>query len=772
MSFSRNAWILWALGFATVFAPGCSSTQEEQGDEEEGALTKSVEGQWVVDMAKVKRLYGPTSRYFFGLGPEEVGLCKADANGQPDASCANVPPVWDQVFHYKMDHTRVDPTSKAPVVKTEDGKIVEVQGARLNIIPLLKDTDPTDQFHLKQYMQDGDILVFFHPEQRDSRAQMDHRTSHVAMHYQYKRADGQEFMHHVDNPNSYGPQYNYTPDRQMPFHIFRFKPKSISDEQSKAYGLNARNWAFITDDRSPFADFFTLTLQTYDDLVNKFKPAALAGQEIPKVYCSGLAYTNLNLGINFPLTPDMIRPEGYTRQETEDTLKADVLAPASSAGLRPYQRLVFDPYTTSDLTNAWIDNTYQALPMVAPDGQPSRRAIANNPKTQEGVLQGLSQLQWSDAERTEKRAANVNIGQVATPERIKAWADAYGLDASKTQDWLGRNQEIATQVTEERIDVNGKKPMDVLREVELKTVSNRFVGPRIWLDEADHRQWAMDPRMLPTLPSKADVDIVYVGTVINCELLASASGNSATACRGTGSRIKEFSEGGADTSTYPHYAVPNGGERTHRRSDASPFSRGTDADGTSGARPMGKGTKISIRATATDASDLMVLFHTPEMNATLSPELKSLAIKDYDKACTKMYADAAAAHSRASCAPKQAIVLDLKKSDEVVAGWQKAEGKIEDNTYTFDLSKVCSFSGPKTMKCTVAQQKADGSGWEIVGEKEISREIPKGAKQGLVSATLVDMGAKTEGAQVDLCPACAAGGAHFNQWVVTIRDDR
>ncbi len=768
MSFLRNAWILCTLGITAIVAPGCSSSQVEEEEGTEDELNASKEGQWVVDLKKAKELYGATSKYFFGMAPEETGLCKVDANGVPEAACAQMPTNWDQAFRFKADHTMVDPTAKMPIVKTADGKMVELQGQHINIIPLLKDTDPVDQYHLRQHMQNGDVLVFFHPEQTSMRYLMDRRASHVAMHYDYKKADGTEVVHHVDNPNSYGPQYNHAPDRQMPFHIFRFKPKGMSAEQSKAYGLNARNWAFIDDDRSPFADFFTLTLQKYGDLP-KFRDAALAGQQLPNLYCSGLAYANLNLGVNYALKPEMIRAEGFTREETNDTLKADVLAPDATRALPSLGRLAFEPYTTSELTNAWLDNTYALLPPNAAEGKPSRRAIANSEKAQAQILQGLAQLQFSDAERGEKTAQALPTTPVATPGRIKAWGDAYGIDATQMQAWLGRNPEIAGQVTGERVDVAGKTPMQVLREVELKTIKNRFVGPRIWMDEADRRQWAADPRLLPSLPAKAETDMVYVGTVINCELLAASNGNAASACRGTGGRIKEFSEGGADTSTYPHYAVANGLERTHRRFDASPFSRGRDRDGTTEARSLGKGTKITVRATAADASDLLVLFHTPLMNDTLPENLKALSVKAYDGACTEIYKQAQISSTRGTCAPKQAIVLDLKKSQEVLAGYGHATGKVEDETYSFDLMKVCTPTSATMMKCPVAEQQA-GGGWTVVGEKEVSREIPK--KKAFVSSTVVDVGQKREAAAVNLCPACNVGGAHFNQWVVTVRDDQ
>ena len=104
-----------------------------------------------------------------------------------------------------------DAAKQTPAIKLEDGKVMSIPGKRLNIIPMLKDTDPTDQLHIRTWLQNGDVLQYFHPENKDTRSLMDRRASHVAMYYDYKRADGQEFVHHIDNPNSYGPQFNHAP---------------------------------------------------------------------------------------------------------------------------------------------------------------------------------------------------------------------------------------------------------------------------------------------------------------------------------------------------------------------------------------------------------------------------------------------------------------------------------------------------------------------------------------------------------------------------------
>lgn len=797
MSWLRNSSVLWAMGLLATLAPACSSTEEATEEDDEGALstvTISKPGDWVVDMKKVKAAYcggqSCTSKYFFGLAPHEAGLCKVDAQGQPAAACAAMEQqgliVWDQAFRYKDDHSLVAPTEETPVVRLEGSEAnTSVKGLRLNIIPMLKETDPLDQKHIAEWMQNGDVMVYFHPEQSDQKSLMDRRTSHVAMYYEYKDAQGKVIArHHIDNPNNYGPQFNHSPDRQMPFHIFRYRPKGMSAETSRAVGLNARNWGFITDDRSPFADFFDLRLQTVADL-RTFKEKALKGEDIPEVYCSGLAYTNLNLGVNYPLKANMLRAAGYSREETGhvegNVLKANILAPAETQGLAApaTERLIYEPYTPTELATSFVDNIYAALPPVAEAGKPSRKAIISSEGLQGAILNGFAELQFSDAENAEKRRAHLATDKpVVTPARLKAWADAYALKASDTAAWLGRNAEIKAEVESERIATADKAPMQVLRDLEVATVKNKFVGPRIWLDEADHRQWAADPRMLPVLPAKGDVDMIYVGTVVNCDILTAADGSRKSACAGFGGKLREWKEGGADTSTYDHYAVANGRERTHRRFDASPFSNGIDENRREiGERSMGQGTQVSVRASTKESKDLMFVFHTPEMNGAaesaggLKDEWKALNVKDYDKACTKLYREAAGA--RATCAPKRGVLLETKDSREVKRHEAEANGEQWDTTFTFDLvgpNGVCKITSDTKMKCPVVEQGAEG--WRKTGDSvEISRVIPK--KKAFVSMTMVDKGAVSTASAEEIynCPACKEGGAHFNQWTIKVRDD-
>jgi hypothetical protein len=762
---------LLGIGLMGAMGAGCSSQpaeDDDSGDELNAAGNISKAGEWVVDLKAAAEKYGSGSKYFLGIDGADLGGAQA---GFPPGTI-----VWDQTFRFGSDHKAVDPSKEFPAVKDASGKIFGPKGRFLNIIPLLKDTDPTKQAHLRSWLKNGDILMFFHPEQNTMRNAMDRRASHVAMHYDYKSPyNDKEFVHHVDNPNNYGPRYNYTPETHMPFHVFRYQPKGVPAATAANYALAARNWSFITDDLSPFADFFTLNLQRFDQL-KAFRDAALSNQPIPSVYCSGLAFTNLNLGLNYPLKASDLGNRTFNREETAEKLDARVLAPRETADLQGINRLVFEPYTPSELATVWLDNTYAHLPVQM------RQGLAKNPAMQQQVAQGFMALEWSDVEG-KQAPTNGRPPAVSSPENMKAWGESYGLKAGdETAAFLNRDDikisgEDGQTMTlkaalalPENANIDKAQPAaKILRELEIRYIKNRFVPPRIWADSAEDRFWANPAGDART---ESNSDIVYVGTVLNCELLAAADGSNKDACKlenadGIGAGSDEFSQGGADTATYPEYAVPNGGERSHRRFDAR---TGPDA--------MGKGSKIVVRATASDIADVKFLFHTPAMYADAANEqlysggkwaqLSSLTdSKAFDAACTRIYTEAQTSSRHGSCAPVQGILLDPAKLGAPT-------GAANDLSMTFDLTKVCTIKDAKTMTCPVVSQKRDGSGWDLANVKtmDVSREVPKGEKPAYVDATMVELGSKTDAQTLDNCSTCGAGGAQFNQWTVTLRNDQ
>jgi DNA uptake protein ComE-like DNA-binding protein len=786
-----------------IASPGCSA-EDSIG---QGADHHTEQrNRWAVDMKKVDELYGRSSSYFLGITSAESAL----PPGLPGGDQV----IWDQTFRKEADGSAHVETGTDYAVIDRDGKRIDPVGY-VNLVPMLKDTDPAQQVHIKEMLRDGDVLVYFHPEYvGNPKDMMERRSSHVAMHYEHVTASGVELVHHIDNPNSYGPRYNHPPNRHMPFHVFRFQPRTdkaftagsasgsvevegvafsknqrdgvlalvneasvekldqelaldaraaeaivsrreatgpfanlddvaslpyvgpsalaklrdsvggdgaedsftISNETAQAYGHAARNWAFITNDLSPFADFFTLNLQTKEDLP-AFATAAIQGQQIPEVYCSGLAYTNLNLALNFPLNKGGLGAlwptfEGasYAFSDANESYGAAQLA--VSEELRSIDRLVFEPYAATDILNEWVAVYLGNLPA------PVRAQLLQTPQLQQMIVQGMSQLEWSDETAPEKQqSASL---PPATLENVKRWADAYGKGADETAAFLAADPALKEAFESLGISAEGLTPMDVVQAVEHEVIANKFVPPRIWLDEAD----------------KLDSDLIYVATVLNCELLSPLDGGE-DACALGGGGVSSFKEGAADTSTYPHYKVDDKGERTHRRFDATP-----------GPELAGPDSAVTVRASHASVGDMVFLLHVPAHHD--GHPTTSLPMMEYDGLCTQSIAEGK------SCAPALGIKLDVQKLGE-------ASGPIDDVTYRFRLGDVCQFdeADPTSMLCPVLRRGESG-------ELEETSEAVSTKSRGLWAATMVDRGGDQAALEIRNCASCNAGGGHFNQWVLSI----
>lgn len=159
MNWTKSVVGLLGLGLLSVFAQGCSSSESEDensGDELNTSANLSKPGDWVVDLKAAKEKYGTGTQHFLGYDGAELGGAQA---GFPPGTI-----VWDQTFRFDSNHKAVDANKEFPAVKDASGKIYGPKGRWLNIIPLLKDTDPTKQAHLRGWLKNGDILMFFHPE--------------------------------------------------------------------------------------------------------------------------------------------------------------------------------------------------------------------------------------------------------------------------------------------------------------------------------------------------------------------------------------------------------------------------------------------------------------------------------------------------------------------------------------------------------------------------------------------------------------------------------
>ena len=812
----RNMLKLSALAIVPMLgaAQGCVSDDDNIATAPPENVTEvnhKFRGKWAVDMKKVDEHYGRSSTYFLGMTAEEAGL----PNPQ-------LPPVWDQTARREADGSLHEETGTEYAVIDRDGNKIDPQGY-VNIIPMLQDTEPAKQKHIRDIMNDGDVIVYVHPEQTGVRGAMERRASHVGMHYEYTTEDGRELVHHIDNPNSYGPVYNHRPDRQMPFHVYRFKPlatdriggggaatpvespegidysaaqrdavlaivnggdvstqdarkafhkkldielgmradaagkivqyrtnngtidsldvlaaiprvgpaalRTLRDAsgaeaggsagsvmtaaQAAAYGTNARNWAMMTNDISPFADFFDLRLQTLDDLP-AFAQAAVNGQQINNLYCSGLAYANLNLAINFPLNEQGLgdlystfASGSWRFSDANGEITAQQLA--DSAGLTSLNRLVFEPYQPSDILNAWIETYWWAIPPEA------KQQIFASPEFQQQIVQGFRKLEWSDSHSEEKQSSGEF--EPATVENVERWAAAYGQPAEATEGYLASHPEIAAKFAELGLNSEGMTPMDVFQAVEDAVVVNEFVPPQIWMDHAD----------------RDNASLVYVGTVLNCEILTAVDGSGDDACAGSGGGVTEFSEAAADSSHYPDYVLNNGGHVAHRRFDVvGPESWGPDST-------------VSVRITHGDVGDVRFILHLPAH--WQNHPAADLPYQEFRGWCSEQR------EMGGSCAAEVGILLEPNES-----------GPVTDKTYTWRLGDICDFSADGAIaSCPLASPWAGENGDEF-GDRGVG-DISTWADGGRVSVTAIDLG-NTSAGDLENCPACPTSGGHYNQYKV------
>jgi hypothetical protein len=800
-----------ALAVVLALSVGCGAPKDDQAGPStcQGKCDNSVGGKtWVVDLSKTAGPdgYGNHSKYFWGveLGTDlaalgelaqQIDQMKLDALATAQfaafgAQKATFKIVWDQLQGVRAGWPTLffadaasagqgitqinaaglgktspdDPGVQYQVVViTAAGEYVAAPG-NLKVIPMLKNTAPKDQKWIKQELNDGDVISYVHPEDGRMQDVMERRASHVAMHYE----EG-ELVHHIDNPNGYGPQYNHAPSRHMPFHAFRFQPPSdrefgaagatftVTGAEAQKYAMAARNWGFMTNDLSPFADFFDLRLQKYADL-DSFSGAALKGEEIPEVYCSGLAYTNLNLGLNRMQNQHGLGADFAAFQSGKwyfsDTGKEHAAAELEAdSAIRPLEQLAFPPYTTLDMLNVWADQQFSNIPerltdvfspqvldaaQVPPEQRaaPLRKmftmAVIEKPEFSQQIVGAFRQLEWSD------EGDSGNDMPVATVENAAMWAKAWvetakveGMGdaaAAMAKDAFlgdpdnrlttsnGSKLQIMAALKVEHGVISGaeldaaKTPMDVLELLANKWIKNRFVPPRIWIDEAERKGGNM----------------AYVGTVTNCELLSPNDGSTADACSGGGAGSDHFAEGGADTHTYAHYATPDGQERTHRRIDASP-----------GPETFGHGTIVTVQFTG-NVEDTLFALHVPEhfdistYNPTIPRDVvdpgsadttpvpqDQLSLLQYDRYCNAQHAQGLA------CAPRVGIALQPKKV------MVQQSGHVLTAELKFALMDVCEIVDDATLKCDLV---------DLDNPTQIYRGNVSRAARGFFTATMLDLG--------------------------------
>ncbi len=857
---------LLALSVALGGALGCDNTDEVEPEDFEcrggrcdsGADSNSFTHRWAIDMQKVQEQsrYSNNQRFVAAVPtdllpePLATGACERetvileDGSTQP-GGCY----LWGNMMRRNYNHSEhLDDATGSPIVNIIDnGQMIDPPGY-LNIIAQLN-AERQDQTEIRQHLHNGDILVYFHPEDDDT---TQFRMHHAAMFYDTGEGplaislDGVPFIHHVDNPVSYGPAFNSGPTAP-PFHVFRFSPNGaagvggradsgrfqfpctdeirdaggpaecqagaatfeISDEMAAQYAYLSRNWALITNDHAPFASFHYMSWNDEADRataglsilqeVDRYALPALERGDTPKVYCAGLVYTNLNLALNRPLNQaamgsslwSVFQGASFDFDDRYMTLGSDnravrgALAPADLAddmNLPRVGRLAFEPIPASEIIDAWLEGYFGRLPREA------RAQILGG--AADRISQGFRSLVWADTKDDEAREEN---SVVATPERIIAYAAAYGAGDADAHTITVQGSELVVTP-----GPDGQPDLPQMKALELQYVENRYVPPPLYF----------------VLANQADSLISYVGTVIHVDMLAPIGDNEGDT--GSGG-VAEFAEGGPDTSLYEHFFVPNGGRHAQRLFDVS-----------SGPTLVGHGSSFSTRLSAANIDDVRVVLHpagsfapldslytcdrdadclgdVPGINIPLSAAQNDgnvvwddvTVVYDFFAATNEgglgcvMVGDVAGTwedviftHGEVDAVIEMANSATFQQLDVEIGLNSRAAENIVAARPIADLSQLAAVAqvGPSTLNAmreyvpTWTNANDDeryalcpAYDWATGGVDATDR-IRIDMAYGQWTITTLDLGENSDGQNVENCAYCSEGGAHSNQWFLFLRD--
>lgn len=771
---------------AALAGPGACTLELEQSQNR--VTPGEFNHRWAIDMAKVHSKvsgYAESPRFVAAsveqllpnaamatkLGP---GICESETIVKEDGSveqggCF----AWGNMQTRNYDHTRhVDDALNHPIVNIidEQGNRIDPPGY-LNIVALRR-TERAQQAELRSTLRNGDLLVYFHPEDDDFTQYQIH---HAAMYYD--TGDGPlaisvgdvPFVHHVDNPTSYGPAFNAGAS-STPFHVFRFSPNgaagsagrdaqglhqfactdeirdasgpeacqtgaatfTITDEAAEQYAYLARNWALIDSGHVPFEDFHTLNWHTHEQLqragvgfgaeIDRFATPILNGNEdaTPAVYCAGLVFTNLSLGMNRPLSQRGLGnlfptfagraysyDDGYMRYgEGTDlpTVSAEQLS--DTMNLPRLGTYPVEPIMASDIIDGWLDGYYGGRMFRESNGTrglpPQARAQVLAGAAQQ-LSGGFGSLRWDQAVKPGSIAA---ANPVASENNVKLYASAYCNGCLNLPDAFFQQY---SEQNRQRV-IEASRDITKMKELEAELVQNRYVPPPLYHMAAQ----------------REDSLLTYVATVIHEDLLQCID---PAGCGAAGPGASTFMQGGPDSSLYPHYKVPNGGRHTQRifAVDSGPVK-------------VGYGSWVSTRISASDIRDIQVLLH-PAGSFPAFTGAEALYSCDRAPDCL-------------AGVPGIPMRLDPAQNGGKTA-WA-------DKSVRFDLFRAVDAGG---LGCVIEED-----GRRTCPSSREGERIDISAAYGQWTLSMIDLGTATEGAEVESCAECANGGGHSNQWVLSIAD--
>jgi hypothetical protein len=739
---------------------------------------------------------------------DEQGRPLRTESGQPALGGAY---SWGNMQTRNYDHSLHAPGGN-PLREPAIINFVEEQNGRkvyidppgyLNVIAL-RNAERTEQTELRSYLRNGDILVYVHPEDGDQRIQF--AAHHAAMYYDTAEGplafalDG-SYVHHLDNPTSYGPAFNAGPS-STPFHVFRFNPNgapntnnrddegfyqfdcsealrgpggpeacqngdgtfTITDEMADRYALMARNWGLINNDNAPFSGFHTLNLTSVSDLEDGFAAPALEGNPMKPTYCAALTGTNLSLGTNFPLNEAALGDlwhsfrgtsfgfdDGYFRGELAWDTLMDPYADPNYKPVFPQMRdqdleplpklgtLPVKPVQASDIIANWVESYFPGFGMDESQVQQIRAGIVAQMKSR--IVERFSVLDWdTDA------------------AKLQQWREEHGAENGN-----GTTTDFPPVLDEQAVlgfaqaYKQGGRDSQAYRQMyrrEAANVEQRYLYPPIYHVEAN-REGSM---------------ISYVGTVVHVDLLEPIGDNPGITEPTDGA--EGFFQGGPDSSQYPHYFVPNGGSHTQRVLHVD-----------SGPEQVGKGTTITTRISAADIHDVRVVLHPPE---SFEP-LESLFACERDPHCLCDGDAQCMTPADSSEGKPAAVYLPLNKHVQGIDGAHDFRtDKWDDRKVSWNLfdpvlpdsqrrqQDVHSGAGCYQESGSTFCPRYDWDTGEAARDAEGHieyMELP--TARGQWTLTLLDRGKDKRAVygEVPYCSSCEKGGAHSNQWVLQIRND-
>jgi len=314
-----------------------------------------------------------------------------------------------------------------------------------------------DQPEMDKYMQEGDIIVYFHPENRsgelDSDA-MQWRASHAAT---IVKKNGK--LATADTPAGYAQPF--TGADPTAFHVYRFMPKDeqgadLPDAAAQKYRSMLAKWATLGFDQFTFTGAYDSAAGQLTDLrprknIGKFgdfyiRSAAEGPQSnFPRMYCAWFVYTNLSLAWMFPMnergladipSANLVQPEGSFAHIKRGFQYNG--SPAMSSyidndpALVPHDQYPFRPFTAYELVRGFLHR------LVGPDvADPA--VFVGRAMNKAGILAGLAQ------DREILSTFEARAGYV--PHYDEQWANRHNPEIpAALAKFAGMYQELAQKV--------------------------------------------------------------------------------------------------------------------------------------------------------------------------------------------------------------------------------------------------------------------------------------------------------------------------------------